>query len=135
VGKGIEKNNEPRKGRQKLVDALAWRDVIMGNYLEVQVNLFDRTRRIERPSRQITVSFNEIDSHSASPDELTGTIVGGLTDAEAVTLIPSGGGRSELAELYVADRASHRGQDLRYLLTELQREAPGRFPFKAKRDF
>lgn len=97
----------------------------MGNYLEVQVNLFDGMRCIERPSRQITVSFNGTESHGAWPDELTGTIVDGLTDVEAVTLIPSGRDGTELAELYVADRASHGGQDLRCLLTELQREAPG----------
>ena len=107
----------------------------MNNNMEEQVNLLDRMGRIERSERQITVSFKGGDSHEAWPDELAGTIVGGLTDAEAVTLIPSERDRAKSTELYVANRATHRGQALRYLLTELQRETPGRFPFKAERDF
>lgn len=107
----------------------------MINHSEEQVDLLDRMRCIEPSSRKITVSFNSTDNHDAWPDELSGTIVDGLADAEAVALSPSGRDSAELAELYVINRSTRRGQNSRYLLCELQREAPGRFPFKAKRDF
>lgn len=107
----------------------------MNEYIEEKVELLERMRRIKPSAREFTVTFDSIDSHEAFPEELAGTIVDGLKDSEAVMLVPSGREPSELAELYIANRVTHRGQRLRYRLTDLQREAPGRFPFRAVRDF
>lgn len=107
----------------------------MNEYIEEKVELLDRMRRIEPSAREITVTFDSTDSKEAFPKELAGTIVDGLKDSEAVMLIPPGREPTGLAELYVANRATQRGQRLRYRLTDLQREAPGRFPFRAVRDF
>jgi hypothetical protein len=103
--------------------------------MEEQVSLLDRMSRIERSSRQIIVSFNGTDSHEAWPNELTGTVEDGLTEVEAVTLIPSGRDPAELAELYVTNRFTREGPRKRYLLTNLQKELSGRYIFTAKRDF
>jgi hypothetical protein len=97
-----------------------------------QVSLLDRMRRISPSSREISVIFDGAPNRGAWPDELPGVIVNGLTDAEAQMLIPSGEGRTEL---YVTDRVTREGQRKRYLLTDLQKESPGRFRFRAMRDF
>jgi hypothetical protein len=88
--------------------------------------------RVVPSSREISVIFDRTSSRVAWPDEVAGVIVNGLTDLEAKTLILSGWDR---AELYVTNRVTRDGQRKRYLLTDLQKQSPGRFPFKAVRDF
>ena len=97
-----------------------------------QVSLLDRMRRISPSSREISVIFDGTPNRGAWPDELSGVIVNGLMDTEAVTLIPS---KQDRTELYVTDRVTRIGQRKRYLLTDLQKESSGRFPFRAMRDF
>jgi len=103
--------------------------------IEEKVELLDRLRRIEPSAREITVTFDGIAGQEAWPDEVAGVIMNGLSDSEAVMLAPFGRNRDGSAELYIANRATHRGNRLRYLLADLQREGPGRFRFKAVRGF
>jgi len=100
--------------------------------MDEQVDLLDRTGRIGPSSREISVVFDCTSSSDAWPDELTGTIIQGLTDVEALILASSEQG---CAELYVTSRVIHEGPRKRYLLTDLRREAPGHFFFTAKCDF
>ena len=100
--------------------------------MDEQVALLDRMRRINPSSREITVAFHGTSGRVAWPDGLAGTIVAGITDAEFEMLISP---RLDRAELYVTNRVSHDIPRKRYLLTDLQWEAPGRFRFKAMLDF
>ena len=105
----------------------------MNDRRDEQVALLDRMKRIDPSSREIGVIFDDTSSRDAWPEELTGTILNGLTDAEALFLISTVWDR---AELYVTDPVNHRGNPRRYLLTELQKkEESGGFLFKATRGF
>jgi hypothetical protein len=100
--------------------------------IDEQALLLDPMSRIEPSSREVSVIFDGTSSRVAWPDEGAGIIVSGLTDAQAKTLIRSGRDR---AELYVTNRVTHNIPRRRYLLTDLEGEAPGRFLFKAAQGF
>jgi hypothetical protein len=100
--------------------------------IDEQAALLDPMSRIEPSSREISVILDGTSSRVAWPDEVAGVIVNGLTDLEAKTLILSGW---DHAELYVTNRVSHDIPRKRYLLTDLQWDAPGRVRFKATLGF
>jgi hypothetical protein len=104
----------------------------MKNHEEERVGLVDPLSRIDPSSRDVGVVFNDL-AAGAWPESVTGTIVGGLSNEEPKRLIPSPGNLPP--ELYIANRVTREGPRRRYVLADLQDEGPGRFRFKAVRDF
>jgi hypothetical protein len=96
------------------------------------VNLLNRKSRINPPAREVRVEFDVQGPLTPWPKEVSGTIVSGLTEAEARVLITSDRGQTKM---YIKGRATRGGQARQYQLMELEEEAPGRFPFRARRDF
>ncbi len=96
------------------------------------VSLLDRLGRINPSSREVSLVLDAVPERTAWPEEVAGEIVSGLTEAEALTLIPSE--HNPGVELYLSSRITRRGNGKRYLLMDLQK-APGHFPFRARRDF
>jgi len=95
---------------------------------------FEIVDPIHPAARKVTAMNVSASDATAWPEELVGTIVAGLKDDEAVGLIPSDEAVPSV-HFYMTDRISHGGNAKRYVLTKLEREGPGRFPFRARRDF